>query len=301
MKKSSKRKVKGIAIFIVFLAVAMTLYESQGKKHSTSSMDFKPSANEYRDLKFINKAKIEFSSDDIPKAQEGISQIIDKYSKQRIRKQIEGGFGAYLFTIPQDKLYTVIDELKAMGTVGPQVEQIDTALVNLDFESENEKMVSYESELTELNKIRQPATAQNDRKEALHGLIQASRSNLDKLRNRENVLLYLSLRSKPHSLGWVTYSKTFIKNFLIWLGTLSIAAVLIYYATKLLMYFLAALGVHGPRAAGGSSYGGYGGYGGYSNYSRYSSRYGNSKRKIKRIYKDKSSAPDHNDSEDREK
>ncbi|MDD2423700.1 MAG: hypothetical protein PHT37_05555 [Candidatus Cloacimonetes bacterium] len=287
MRKSSKSRVKGIAIFVVFLAVAMTAYETRGKKNSGPNMNFKPSANEFHELQFINKAQIGFSSSNIPKAREGISKIIDKYSKQRIRKQNEGDSGAYVFSIPQDKLDAVIAELKAYGTVGPQTEQIDIALVNLDFENESSKLASYESELNELNKIRQPSNVQNDRKEVLHSLLQESRSNLEKLRNSENVLLYLTLSPNQVSGGWVSLIKGMAKSFLIWLVTLSIGTVLVFYGTKLLMYFLAALGIRSPRMAGGGSYGGYSGYGGYSNYSRYSSRYGNSRRKIKRIYKDK--------------
>ncbi len=289
MKRSSKSRVKGVAIFIVFLAVAITLYKAQDKKVHTSSMDFKSSANVYRDLKFINKAKIGFSADNVPQAREGISQIMAKYGKQQIYKQNEGNYGAYIYTIAQDELYTVVGELEAIGTLGPQVEQIDTALVNLDFENESNKLTAYENELTALNKILGPSNEQNSRKEALHTLIQASSSNLDKLRNSDNVLLYLTLSPKQTSTGWLKLVKSIVKNFFMWLVILIIAAVLIYYATKLLMYFLSALGIRGPSGVGGTSYGG---YGGYSNYSKYSSRYGNSRRKVKRIYKDKSSSPE---------
>jgi hypothetical protein len=301
VEKSSKRRVKGVAVFIVFLAVAMTLYKFQDAKSNTASMDFKPSANEYRDLKFINKAMIGFSADNTTKAKAGISQIMDKYSQQRIRKQNEGSFGAYLFTIPQDKLYTVVADLEALGTVGPQVEQIDTALVNLDSENEQAKLASYESELIELNKSRLPSTAQNERKEALHRLIQASRSNLDKLRNSSNVLLYLTLRpQRSTGGGWLSLTKNLMISFFEWLGILGIAAVLIYYGTKLLMLFLAAIGIRGPSGAVGGNYGSYGGYGGYSNYSRYSSKSGNSKRKIKRVYKDKASSTEQNNSDEKD-
>lgn len=289
MKRSSKSRVKGVAIFIVFLAVAITLYKAQDKKIHTPNMDFKSSANVYRDLKFINKAKIGFSADNVPQAREGISQIMAKYGKQQIYKQNEGNYGAYIYTIAQDELYTVVGELEAIGTLGPQVEQIDTALVNLDFENESNKLTAYENELTALNKILGPSNEQNSRKEALHTLIQASSSNLDKLRNSDNVLLYLTLSPKQTSTGWFKLVKSIVKNFFMWLVILIIAAVLIYYATKLLMYFLSALGIRGPSGIGGTSYGG---YGGYSNYSKYSSRYGNSRRKVKRIYKDKSSSPE---------
>jgi len=70
-----------------------------------------------------------------------------------------------------------------------------------------------------------------------------------------------------------------------------VGAVLAYYGTRLLIYFLSALGVKGVGAGGlGSSYR-YGGYGGYYNryYNRYN--YGHGKRKIKRIYKDKKTTP----------
>lgn len=140
MDKKTKRRVKGTAIFIVFLALAATIVQYQNTGTKRPSFNFKPSFNEYRDLKFINKAQITFTSESIAKAQDGIGQIISKQGKQRIRKQNEGSFGAYIFTIPQDALQDVISELRTFGSVGSQVEQIDTSLVNLDFESESARL-----------------------------------------------------------------------------------------------------------------------------------------------------------------
>jgi hypothetical protein len=299
VKKTSNRRLKGVAIFVVFLALAISIFEFQSKSTSKSSMDFKPSANEYRDLRFINKARVSFSSSDISAAQDEISRIMNQYAKQRIRKQNEGNYGAYLFTIEQQELNSVIAELEKFGSIGPQTEQIDTALVNLDFEIENARLAAYENELVELNKIRQPTIQQNDRKEALHTLIQTSRNNLEKLSNIDNVLLYLTLRPQQRSIGWLSIIIGFAKSFLMWLLILTIGTILVYYGTRLLMYFLSLLGVRGPGGAIGGSYN-YGGYGGYSGYSRYSSRYGGSKRKVKRIYKDKDSSSTQKDDEDQD-
>jgi len=287
--KKTKRRVKGIAIFIVFMALAATIIQFQKDGAKRPSFNFKPSFNEYRDLKFINKAQISFTADNITKAQDGIGQIMANRGKQRIRKQNEGSFGAYIFTIPQGELQNVIGELRTYGSIGSQVEQIDTSLVNLDFESESARLKSYETELSDLSNLRFPTDAQNRRKEALHGLIHTSRLNLDKLSEGENVLLYITLSPKQKDSNMLTMIKTLTMNFLQWLLLFSVGMVLVFYGTKLLMYFLSAIGVKGISAGGlGGNYN-YGGYGGYSSYAKYSSRYGygGRSRKVKRIYKDK--------------
>lgn len=293
MDKKTRHRIRGIAIFIVFLALAATIVQYQNQGANKVTFDFKSSANEYRDLEFINKAQISFSAENITKAQEGINQIIKQKGKQ-YRKQNEGSFGAYLFTIPQNELENVVTELKTFGYVGNQTEQIETSLVDLDFDTENARILSYESELADLDKVRYPSDQQNRRKEILHGLIHETRSNLDKLRNGENTLLYLTLSPRQKSSNWITTTKNLSMMYLFWLGIFAVGMVLVYFGTKLLMFFLSALGIRGLTAGGlGGSYN-YGGYGSYSNYARSSSRYGyggNSKRKIKRIYKDKETSP----------
>lgn len=290
MDKKTKRRVRGIAVFIVFLALAATIVQFQNQGTKKPTFNFKPSANEFRDLKFINKAQISFSAENIAKAQEGISNIMNEKGKQRIRKQNEGSSGAYLFTVPQNELESIVAELRTFGYVGSQTEQIDTSLVNLDFDAESARLASYENELADLDKVRYPSDQQNRRKETLHGLIHQSRNNLDKLRDGENTLLYLTLVPRQKSNSWMESTKTLSLMYLFWLGIFAVGMVLVYFGTKLLMYFLSAIGIRGLSAGGlGSSYN-YGGYGSYSNYARTSSRYGyggNSKRKIKRIYKDK--------------
>lgn len=304
MDKKTRRRVKGIAIFVVFLALAATIVQFQNQGAKKPSFNFKPSANEYRDLRFINKAQITFSADNVAKAQQGISQIIEKSGKQKIRKQNEGGFGAYIFTIPHTDLETVLSEMKTYGSIGSQVEQIDTSLVNLDFESETTRLASYEKELGDLGMVRFPSEVQNRRKESLHTLIQQSRHNLDKLKEGDNVLLYVTLSPKQKNSNLLETVKSLTINYFTWLVIFSVGIVLVYFGTRLLMYFLSALGIKGISASGlGGSYN-YGGYGTYSNYAKYSSSYGgygkSSRRKIKRVYKDKgATTPETEDTEEK--
>lgn len=287
MKKREKRRVRGIAIFIVFLAIAASIVQWQNKAGKHETYNFKPAQNEYRDLKFLNKAQISFSSPNVAKAKTEIEKIISEHSTKQIRKQSEGSFGAYIFSVPQKDLPIIVEKLRSFGSVNSQTEQIDTALVNIDYESELVRLQSYEREQAELNNVRFPTDTQNRRKEELHSLIQSTRSNLDKLKESNNVLLFITLVT--NTIG-VTI-KSLALNFFSWLIIFTVGAILAYYGTRLLMYFLAALGVKGIGAGGlGGSYH-YGGYGGY--YNRYYNRYGygHGKRKVKRIYKDKRTTP----------
>ena len=287
MKKREKRRVKGIAIFIVFLAIAASIVQWQNKAGKHETYNFKPAQNEYRDLKFLNKAQISFSSPNVAKAKTEIEKIISEHSTKQIRKQSEGSFGAYIFSVPQKDLPIIVEKLRSFGSVNSQTEQIDTALVNIAYESELVRLESYAREQAELNNVRFPTDTQNRRKEELHSLIQSTRTNLDKLKESNNVLLFITLVTNTIEVT----IKSLALNFFSWLIIFAVGAVLAYYGTRLLMYFLAALGVKGIGAGGlGGSYR-YGGYGDY--YNRYYNRYGYShgRRKVKRIYKDKRTTP----------
>ena len=295
MNKRQKRRVKGIAVFIVFLALAASIVQWQDKAGKHETYDFKPAQNDYRDLKFLNKAQISFSSPNIDQAKTVIDKIISEHSTKQIRKQSESSFGAYIFSVPKRDLPVIIEKLDRVGSINSQAEHIDTALVNLDYESELVRLQGYDKEQTELNNVRFPTDTQNRRKEELHSLIQNTRSNLDKLKEADNVLLLITLVPQQKTSSIEVTIKSLALIFINWLIIFAVGAVLIYYGTRLLMYFLSALGVKGIGAGGlGSSYR-YGGYGGYYNryYNRYN--YGHGKRKIKRIYKDKKTTPEPED------
>jgi hypothetical protein len=284
VSKISKRRVRGIAIFIVFLALAATILQFQRSGAKTPSYSFRESQNRYNAHKSVNKAKITFSTSSTSEAQSGIDQIMSQKGKRTIYKETVGSFGAYIFTIDKNELSAIADELRNIGSVISQVEQVDTALVNLDFESESARLASYEKEQADLDLVRFPSDAQNRRKEALHALIQQSRSNLDKLQDADNVLLYLTISPVKSRLSMLDIVKTWTLRYFSWLGILTVATILIYFGSKMLMYFLALMGVKGFSTASMGSYS----YGGsYRNYRGYSSGYGKKNRKVKRIYKDK--------------
>lgn len=278
VNRNRKLRIRAMAIFIVFLALAATIMESTKSKTVSASMDFRHSNSDYDNLRFINKAKVAFSTNETGKAQEEIAAIMKAVGERQIRKQDESQSGAYIFTVKSDKVPEIIDELRKIGTVGSKIEQIDTALVNIDYESESKKLKSYESELSDLGNVRFPSDVQNRRKEELHTLIQHVRNNLEKLRESDNTLLYIMLNSASVKRNQVGQYSSSIGVYGKWLIIFFVGAVLVYFGANLLNYFLALLGV---RASTERGYGAYSAY-----YNRYTSNK-KKRRKTKRIYKDK--------------
>lgn len=285
MARSSKRTVRGISVLIVFLALAATIMQMQKRESKAKGFNYKESQNEYRDLRYVNKASISLSSQESARALKAIDEIMAAQAKQRIRRQVSGGNAAFLFTIRQSELAPLNQRLAELGSIGSYVEQVDTSLVNLDYEGEHSRLLSYEKEQNDLNNVRFPTESQNRRKEALHILIQQSRSNLEKLKENENVLLYITLTPSKTQKNIAALSKTWLLSYAAWLGILTVAAVIVYFGTRFLMYILSLLGI---KAIGGDKVGSYGYMGGYYSGYGYNSSYGRNRRKTKRIYKDKS-------------
>ncbi|MDD3534936.1 MAG: hypothetical protein PHC50_02175 [Candidatus Cloacimonetes bacterium] len=286
MARSSKRAVRGISILIVFLALAATIMQMQKKESKSRGFSYKESQNEYRDLKYINKASISLNTTDSDQALKAIDEIITANAKRTIRREVSGGNGAFLFTVKQSDLSQLNQKLGELGSIGAYVEQVDTSLVNLDYEGEHKRLLSYEQEQTTLSGVRFPSEQQNRRKEALHTLIQQSRINLEKLKESENVLLYIALSSVRVHTNIFSLVKIWLITYVKWLGILTLAAIIVYFGTRLLMYILSLLGIRGVSLKNMGPYDYSGSY--YSKYDGYSSSYGRNRRKTKRIYKDKS-------------
>jgi hypothetical protein len=292
--KKSKRKARGVAIFIAFLALATSLFILRKQGEDTPTINFKPTQNKYLALKWINKSKIEFSSDNITEAKAAIEAMIKRDSNKQIEKDTRSNYGIYIFSLPKDKKDEFANELARKGTIISRSEQVDTSLVYIDYETEQNRLNSYDKELTDLSMVRFPSETQIRRKEALHGLIAESTTKLEKLRDVDDVLVYVTAIQRQAGNTMVSKVKRFVLLFLAWLGFYFVGVVLVYYGTKLLMYLLTMLGIKGLGISGinydkyASSYN----YGGFKNYGeRY--QYGNNrKRKTKRVYKEKPSDTD---------
>ncbi len=297
MKSTSLRRVQGVAIFLVFLAIVATIYQYKGKGGAPKPVDLKSQQTEFQKRNWLNKVSFNLLSSDLQGSIQKMNELVSSYGTQTDKREIQSNYSVFVFSLEKTKLNSLRTELKQMGNIGSEVESVDTSLVNTNVEIETANLASYEKDLAELDKIRVPSDPELRRKESLRAQIRRSQQKLDDLKRSDSYLVYVSIvpagkhSSSIKSLGSI--AMFFFKT----LAFLFVAAILIYYGTRLLMYFLALMGVKGLGSGGLTGPYQYGGYGSYTGkyYSR--SGYNRGKRKVKRVYKDKESTPKDEDIE----
>jgi len=286
--KRTRRRVKALAVFLVFLSVAVTVFEvGRNRPNTVNEASFKESRAEFTKLKWMNKAAFDMGSPTIIKALNDMNSLVSSVSTKTIRRETRGAYGIYTFSVPMAVYPSLRERLQKVGGIISESETQDTSLVSIDPTQEESTLASLQKDLAELDKIQMPSEHDLRQKDLLRSRISYTKSRLDNINTASSYLVYITLKPTVKSNTVITSVKTMGITFLKWLAIFFVGMVLVYYGTKLLMWLLGMMGVKGISAGGvGSSYQ-YGGYGNYANkyYSRYG--YGGSHRKVKRVYKDK--------------
>ncbi len=304
MAKGSKRRVRTVAIFVIFLALAyagVTAVKDRGSGPDYNAI-FKESNQQFRDAGSLNKAMIKLRSLNIGKALEEMNDYVKSYSYNNetpLRKDRKGSYGVYIFKVDGARFPELLKKFSAMGGIEEQKEIVDSALVVKKLATEQAILDGKRNELASMDNLGSVYGDVSVRKNVLISEIRDLEHTVDLLTQSNTTLLYVQLvpTMGGNSLSIV---KKFVYTFLISIIVLFVAVVLAYFGTKLLMYLMGLMGIKGFNATNlGGNYN-YGGYGGYSN--RYYSRqgYGKSKRKVKRVYKGKSTTPREDGSEETE-
>ncbi len=296
MSKTTKRRLQAVAIFVIFLALAWAAYSTLTPKDKDPNYSaiFKDSGKVFSDYKSLNKAQLRVRSLNINNALQEMDGIISTYALEKpLINSRESSHGAYLFKIESTKLPQLKKKFADMGAIEAQKEIVDSALVVKSLTTEEEILASQRKELADLDAVGQIYGNIAERKETLISKVREQENSVNVLRQTNTTLLYVQM---VPTMGGSKIStlRRFVTQFFIAVLVLFVAVILVYYGIKLIMYMLAMLGFKGFNASSlGSNY-----QYGYGNPSRYYSRYGSgsSKRKVKRVYKDKrGSAPDSGD------
>ncbi len=288
MAKKSSRRLRSVAIFVIFLSLTWAGYRAflnKPQKSDTGSQAYyRDSDKLFTDYSWQNKAKLRVRSTSLKNATQEMDAVIGAYSLEKpLMKASEGNHGVYVFKIESSNLPTIKAKFGKVGSITVDKEVVDSSLVNKRLETEELILESRRKNLADLDAMGHVYGNIAKDKEDLISQIRVQENLVDVLRRADTTLLYVELEQAIVT-NTVAPMKVFVIHFFGAILVLFVASVLSYYGTKLIMYLLALMGVKGFSAAslGGFQYG----YGNYAN--RYYSRYGSgkSKRKVKRIYKD---------------
>jgi hypothetical protein len=298
MSKSTRRRIRAIAILIIFLALAYAAFSTLKPEKSRTGItsEFKEADAHFREVGSLNKASVTIRSQDIGRTLESIGKIVEIHSLEKpLFKNIGGSFGAFIFRVRENTMPQIKDQLSGIGSILDWKEIVDSVYVAKKLSTEESILVSKRSDLANFDPLKRSYGTASSEKDQLINEIRKLENTVDILRNSNTSLLYI--KAIPVSGGTKTpIFVKFARNLGLALLALVILTVILYYGTKLLIYLLSLLGVRGfstGALGGGSQYG----YGSYANryYSKYG--YGGGRRKVKRIYKDKPSTPKSEESE----
>jgi hypothetical protein len=303
MAKASKRRIRAIAIFVIFAALAWAgaTTMKQTPKRPNLNQIYQAQNQQFNSLPALNKARVSVHSRSMGNAVKEVQNVISSYSMKTHARSYSEGYGAYVFQVQNANYAKVVDRLSKVGSISDQVETVDTFLVKKNLTTEEAILESKRKDRNLLDSVeRAYGNVASDKQKLENEIISLENNIITPLRQSDTKLVFIQLVPAIKNSSTISSVVAFVKSFGMALIVLFIASILAYYGTKLIMYLLSLLGVKGfglSNTGGGYNYG----YGNYANryYSRYG--YGGSKRKVKRIYKRKPGSPsDEETSEDDE-
>ena len=145
------KRVRGVAIFLVFLALAITIFEySRIQSRGGSSINLKPHQTEFKNQRWLNKASFELSSTNVKESIKKMNEMVAASSDRTLKREIHSNHGVYMFSLSKSGLDNLRGQLDKIGNIGAEVETVDTSLVNTNYENESANLASYEKDLAEL-------------------------------------------------------------------------------------------------------------------------------------------------------
>lgn len=286
---SNKRhsRVRGIAIFIVLLAILITAYQTNKQTGMRAPVDTQTSDNVFRNTTWMHKTKLVVNAKNGAEALKQMNPLIAQVSTDSpIHVKETGSSGTYIFKAPDDKLDAVRAKLGSIGSIASTEVLTDTTLVATSAEIENQRLKSYQTERATLDAIRLRSEMENRRMDTLNQLIVQTIDKIQRLEAAGNTLVYVVIAPVSHGTGTIALAKFAVIRFFTILIGLSLIVLVLYFGTKLLTYLLAMMGIKGFGVGGVLQNYSYKSYSSYTG--RYGYGYGGKKdRKVKRIYKDK--------------
>lgn len=283
---STKRRLRKVGMFVTFLALAITVFQMYLTHDArTAAPSRLESDNVFNNSRGINKVRINAQSGNVDDAKRELNDALRSIPHDKIYTKDEAGSGIYIHRISQNDIDLFTDAISRKANIHSQTVMADTSLINFDEEAVKVNLASKERQYNHLSQLAIRTDIQNRTMNQLFNEMLDLRQKLDSYKNIDKVLLYTIVTTSVSQSSPLSMVKRFVLSFLRHLGILFISTVMIYYGAKLLMFLLKLMGIKDLGTLTGY---GYGSYGGYKNYSgRYSGYSYGSRRKVKRVYKNK--------------
>ncbi|MDZ4121084.1 MAG: hypothetical protein U1C33_01590, partial [Candidatus Cloacimonadaceae bacterium] len=127
MNSKIKRRVRGVAVFVVFLAMATTIFEISKKEVKTGAPDFKASTMKYDNMKMVNKARIQMNTDNLLTAKQNMDKLVEARAVRSIEQTDQPGFGSYIFITEKQNYDAILSDLGKQGRILSKSTHADTS------------------------------------------------------------------------------------------------------------------------------------------------------------------------------
>jgi len=287
--KKNRSRVRSVAVFTVFLAVAATIFQfTKSNRGHVKPSDFKESKEKFEDNRgsYMNSAALSLSTTDMNKAKTALRSLRRYHIGDLVPTSEKANGISYIYTFKlsdYDQIVKIINEDKAMQLVDSNSKPGN---VPADEEELKLRLEGYKRQRIALLQKENPTTDIHEQVAKLNGEIEKTTADINKLKSMDQILVLITTTQQQKSQSPLSIVRTVGLDFLRNLGFLFVGVVIVYYGTKLLMYLLSIMGIKGLGMSG-INYGGSYNYGGFKNYAeRYNYGYGR-RRKTKRVYKEK--------------
>ncbi len=306
MGRRKSRRVRAISIFVAALALA-TAYYTNSFKPTRSSIDSREADRRYDKLDNDTKVFVEMRTGELEKLRFQLNRQMDALGGVKIHNQESGAYSLLLYRLEPKYINNVLDNLTKLGTVLLKNETNNPMLKETDLELKlKDKQMMYQRELQDYNNARFKTSYQLGRINLLSREIDSLKIMMDNQKYRQQSILYVKAIVPSGPRGAIKNYQKFTIDFFKYLLLFFAITLLLYFGIVLLTYVLTMIGIRFPSGAGGyggyrgyRGYSGYSGYRGYSGYGKYGYNY-NKRRRIKRIYKNRSQKPSQSQGEQQE-
>lgn len=293
MKLKFTKHFKILLVFIVILiSFIYARYGTRFVKQTEIPVDIQRISRDFRQAKNQTKHEIQFNVDDINEFINYL-ELLESSLENNInilRKNSTSNSFVYLAEIKSSHFQNAITHIKAFETIDSKKEQsFKSQDLNVNL---NERLEINEAlkkrYLFELEKSKQTLVSNR-----LQNQLNSVQSSIDSLNiaikeqeyNKNNGLLYLTIgKTISGTKNLLSFTGGFASRFIIGFIALTVGLFIVLFLFNIVLRFMSVIGIQTASGKGG---GGKYGSSKYSSYKYGGSGYGSSKRKVKRIYKDK--------------